>query len=282
MTAAAVLVVICCGCAAEVGGEQPTSKTWQEIEPGLELGVFSARQAKGLGDGRINVLRIDPRQFELRLLNASAPGQGRALTVTEWCKRNGLTAAINASMYQEDYRTSVSLMRSAEHVNNSHVTRDRAILAFDARSPEEDPVRIIDLECETLGDWKDRYGTFVQSIRMLSCKGKNVWSPQPKKWSTAAIGIDRQGRVLFIHVRTPFTTHDLIDTLIALPIDLASLMYSEGGPEAQLHINGPERAYEFIGSYETSFNENDDNAYAWPVPNVVGIVGRPDTGDETR
>jgi hypothetical protein len=185
-------------------------------------------------------------------------------------------------MYQKDYRTSVSLMRSAEHVNNAHVTRDRAVLAFDARDPADDPVRIIDLECESLEDWKDRYGTFVQSIRMLSCKGKNVWSPQPKQWSTAAIGIDRQGKVLFIHVRTPFSTHDLIDKLVALPIDLASLMYAEGGPEAQLYIDGPNRTHEFIGSYETSFNENDDNAHAWPVPNVVGIARRSGDAAPTR
>lgn len=282
MAAAAALVAVCCGCAAESGDGEPAPKTWQEIEPGLELGAFAAPQSPAPGDGKINVLRIDPRLFELRLLNASAPGQGRALTAAEWCKRNGLVAAINASMYQEDYRTSVSLMRSEDHVNNRRVTRDQAVLAFDARDPDDVPVKIIDLECETLEDWRDRYGTMVQSIRMLSCKGKNVWSPQPKKWSTAAIGIDGQGNVLFIHVRTPFATHDLIEALVALPIDLASLMYAEGGPEAQLHIDGPDRTYEFIGSYETSFNENNDNAHAWPVPNVIGIARRSGVANETR
>ena len=31
---------------------------------------------------------------------------------------------------------------------------------------------------------------------------------------------------------------------------------------------------ELIGSYETGFLENDDNARAWPVPNVIGVVRR--------
>ena len=46
--------------------------------------------------------------------------------------------------------------------------------------------------------------------------------------------------------------------------------------EAQLFIDGPDRTHEFIGSYETSFNEDDDNQRAWAVPNVVGIARRGD------
>jgi hypothetical protein len=26
-----------------------------------------------------------------------------------------------------------------------------------------------------------------------------------------------------------------------------------------------------VGSWETGFNENDDNANAWPLPNVIGV-----------
>jgi hypothetical protein len=29
-----------------------------------------------------------------------------------------------------------------------------------------------------------------------------------------------------------------------------------------------------FGSYETSFKENDQNAMAWPVPNVIGVRPR--------
>ena len=50
----------------------------------------------------------------------------------------------------------------------------------------------------------------------------------------------------------------------------------------RLHVSGPERTYEFIGSYETSFNENDDNVRGWPVPNVVGIARRSGAANETR
>jgi len=252
----------------------PATGGWRKIEPGLELGTFPAPKRSETGDSRIRVLRIDPERFDFRLLNASASAQGQPLPAKEWCRRNGLVAAINAGMYQKDHRTSVSLMRTRGHVNNPILSKDRAILAFDRRTEEVPRVKILDRECEDFEEWRGRYRSFVQSIRMLSCKGENVWSQQPRKWSTAAIGEDQDGKILFIHVRSPYTTHDLIGMLQELPLGLSRAMYAEGGPEAQLYVHGPDRDYEFLGSYESGLNENDGIHLAWPVPNVVGIVRR--------
>jgi hypothetical protein len=251
---------------------------WSLLEPGLELGVFRAPRASPHGDSLVRVLRVDPERYELRLMNASAPGHGRALTAREWCRRNGMVAAINASMYQADMRKSVSLMRTRAHVNNPHLTKDRAVLAFDRLDAGLPPVQIIDRECQDFDALRGGYGTLVQSIRMVSCSGKNVWSPQPRAWSTAAIGMDRRGRVLFLHSRSPYSTHDFINILLDLPIDLKNALYAEGGPEAQLYVRGGGQEFEFIGSYETGFREADDNRRARPVPNVVGVAplpGRP-------
>jgi hypothetical protein len=133
---------------------------------------------------------------------------------------------------------------------------------------------MIDRECDDLALWKPRYRTLVQSIRMVSCKGENTWSPQDRKWSTAAIGLDRQGRVLFLHSRSPWSTHDFIDAVKKLPLALSQAMYAEGGPEAQLYVHHGDREVELVGSYETGFHESDDNPAAWPVPNVIGVARR--------
>ena len=92
---------------------------------------------------------------------------------------------------------------------------------------------------------------------MISCKGANVWTQQPKRWSTAAIATDREGRVLLIHVRSPYTVHDLIDNLRKLPLSIDRAMYVEGGPEAQLYVKSGGEEHEFFGSYETGFTESD-------------------------
>lgn len=246
---------------------------WQELEPGLELGVFSSPIPSTIGDSLIHLLRIDVGRFDLTLLNASAPEQGNVLTARQWSRRHGLIAAINASMYQTDFKTSVSYMRTRNHINNPWLSKDKSVLAFDRAQQTAPPVKMIDRECESFDAWRQTYQTFVQSIRMISCRRRNVWAQQSKRWSIAAIGIDGGGRILFIHSRSPYSTHDLINILLTLPIDIRQAMYAEGGAEAQLYINSKGHEYEFTGIRDASAaNAQDHNA--WPIPNIVGVVRR--------
>jgi hypothetical protein len=244
---------------------------WQKLADGLALGVFLSPQRADYGDSLIRILRIDPQFFELKLLNASSSSDGRPRTAKQWCRENGMVAAINASMYQTDRKTSVSLMRTRFHTNNPRLSKDKTILAFDRRSPNLPKIKIIDRQCEDFDQWKDKYGTFVQSIRMISCKGKNVWRQQPRKWSTAAIGVDGRDRILFIHVGSPYSTHDLINILQRLPLGIARAMYSEGGPQAQLYIRNGNKEHEFVGQFDLKLNENINSPVFWPIPNVIGI-----------
>ena len=262
----------------EAGAEQQGKKdapgepsAWQQLAPGLELGEFKAPQTSEFGDSKVRVLRIDLQRYRLRLLNASASKDGRPLSARQWTRQNGLVAAINASMYQEDYKSSVSLMRTRAHVNNPRLSKDMTILAFDRKSTDVPPVKMIDRQCEDFDVWQKKYTTMVQSIRMISCTGENVWTQQPQKWSTAAIGVDGQDRILFIHVGSPYSTHDLINILKQLPLDIARAMYAEGGPQAQLYIRIGKHEHEFVGSYEIEIQGNMKKLISRPVPNVVGI-----------
>jgi hypothetical protein len=247
---------------------------WQSLAKGLELGTFLAPQPAEVGDSMVRVLRIDPKYYRLRLLNASAIENGVPLTPKQWCRQNGLIAAINPSMFQTDYKTSVSLMRTKTHTNNPRLSKDMTVFAFNRQSADVPRAKIIDRQCEDLQFWKQKYGTLVQSIRMLSCKGKNVWKQQQRRWSTAAIGIDGQGNILFIHVRSWYSTHDLINLLKKLPLNISRAMYTEGGPQAQLYINPGNKELEFAGSYETNPNNANKGSLSWPLPNVVGISKR--------
>ena len=244
---------------------------WQKLAQGLELGIFSAPRSSQIGDSKIRVLRIDPQHYQLKLLSASAFEKGRPLSARQWSIQHGLVAAINASMYQEDYRSSVSLMRTKAHINNPRLSKDMTILAFDRKTAEVPLVKMIDRQCEDFKVWRKKYTTMVQSIRMISCTGENVWTKQPQKWSTAAIGVDDRDRVLFIHVGSPYSTHDLINILKKLPLNISRAMYAEGGPQAQLYINIGEHEHEFIGNYEIEIQGQVKKFISHPVPNVVGI-----------
>jgi hypothetical protein len=247
---------------------------WQQLDKGLELGIFRAPQAAAGRDSLVRVLRIDPKHYQFKLLNASRIENGVPLTPKQWCRQNGLVAAINPSMYQTDFKTSVSLMRTKGHTNNPRLSKDMTILAFDRLSAGVPHVKIIDRQCEDFPSWKRKYETLVQSIRMISCTGKNVWKPQARRWSTSAIGVDVQDRVLFIHVRALYRTHDLINILKKLPFNISRAMYTEGGPQAQLYINSGNQEWELTGSYETNSSEANEGSLSWPLPNVLGISKR--------
>ena len=245
---------------------------WVALEPGLEYALFEGPPSD-VGDRKIAVVRIDPARFELKLLNASAPGEGERRTARDWAYRTGASAAINASMYQEDYRSSVSLMRTRDHVNQRRVSKDKAVLAFDPLVSGVAPVRIVDRSCEDLGQAEKRYGTLVQSIRMISCERRNVWAPSERRFSTAAIGIDGRGRILFIHAQTPWPVNALVEALLTLPIDVARAMYVEGGPEAQIYARAGAREVERVGGFEGAARAAQ-NPKAWPVPNVIVAIRR--------
>jgi phosphodiester glycosidase len=258
--------------AAPAGAERADGSPWQALEPGLEYALLDGPPADS-GDRKIAVVRIDPARFELRLANASAPGEGEIRTARAWAYRMGASAAINASMYQEDYRSSVSFMRTRDHVNQRRLSKDKAVLAFDPLVSGVAPVRIVDRECDDLAQAEKRYGSLVQSIRMISCDRRNVWAPSDRRFSSAAIGLDSKGRVLFIHARSPWPVHELVKALLALPIDVARAMYVEGGPEAQLFARSGSKEIERVGGFEGAARAAD-NPRAWPVPNVIVAVRR--------
>src|SRR5206468_4309777 len=96
---------------------------WKVIAPGLEM-ARARLPADPPGDFYPLVLvRVDPRRFDLRVLCARADRSHRARTAGEWSSDLGALAAINASMYMTDGLTSVSLLRTLNHVNNPALGR---------------------------------------------------------------------------------------------------------------------------------------------------------------
>jgi uncharacterized protein YigE (DUF2233 family) len=242
----------------------------QTLLPGLELLELEMSQKSIVGDSVLRVVRADLSKFQLVLLNKSKPEEGKHLSMRGWAKKHSLVTAINASMYRKDYSTSLSYMVDGQHINNGTLSKDRSILAFNG----EGQVKLIDRECDRFDKEKANYTTFVQSIRMISCQGRNVWSQSKKIYSQAAIGIDRSGRLLLIHSRSPYSTHDFINQLKRLPLDLSRAMYVEGGPPAQLYVNTPVLERAWVGSYSSGKSEHNKNHLEVPVPNVLGLKPR--------
>ncbi|MDP2308770.1 MAG: phosphodiester glycosidase family protein [Pseudomonadota bacterium] len=274
------------GVAADPTPERPLN-TWSALLPGLELAEFdlAALGPAGrspIGDSRLRVARVDPTRLQLELRMASAEG-GRPLPVSTWMARADAVAAINPSMFREDYLSSVGWMSSAAHRNSDRwAPQQSSLLAFDPLSPSDRPFHLFNLGCEARPDAEARYRARIQSIRMLGCAGENLWSDQPKEWSAALVGEDDVGRALLLHVRSPYRMHTLVDLLRALPLGLRALHYGEGGPEAFLALRTPALTTMWTGSFETGFNENDDVTTTGDLPNVLVVTARSMSGSTER
>jgi hypothetical protein len=240
--------------------------SFEQLEDGLEIGTFGL-PGSGSAAATLCVVRLDPRVFELRLLMSSADGAPR--TAAEWGRGHGLVAAINAGLYQEDGRTSVSLMRRRDHVNNGHLAaQHQAVLAFDALDPRTPAVQIIDRELQPFPELGRNYAALVQGIRLVALDGRNVWKQQEQRHNTAAVAIDTDGRVLLLYNEAAMSTHDLVEGLLKLPLRLRNAMYLEGGPPAQLWLHAAGRTVSLAGP------SGSDPATAVPVPNVIGVARR--------
>jgi uncharacterized protein YigE (DUF2233 family) len=262
--------------AASAAGEQVggamQEPVWQKLEEGLDLGQFEAPGRATLGDSKITVLRIDPRRFKLGLYSASALKLPGPLKITAWMESQHLAAAINGGMFEPGGATVGFGRAGAVTLNPAWKANYGALLALDPAKAGLPAAAILDVDCDDLKAEEANYGTVLQSMRMIDCKGGSTWKKSGRIWSTAALAVDGGGRVLFIAARSPWDVHDFIANLQALPLDIARAMYLEGGPEVSLAVRAGGVSQTLLGSFESGFNESGDNAREWELPNVIGIT----------
>lgn len=248
---------------------------WRAWRPGLEEARFALESAGPAPRPELVVLRIDPARFAFRLLCAGEHG-GRARTARAWSAEFGLTAVINASMYQKDGLTSVGLLSKAGYVNNPRRARGHnALLALDPRAPGLAPVRLFDLTQTPLAKIRARYATLIQNYRLFTPAGQNLWRRWDQSWSSALVGQDHQGRVLFMICRKVYPLPLLVQRLLELPLGLRAAMYVEGGPEATLYAKDGARELSVVGSFGSKADATQANTAQWALPNVIGVLPLP-------
>jgi hypothetical protein len=235
--------------------------SWKPLQPGVEYA------AVGPESDRLHLVRIDPTKARLEAIMASA-GDGRARTAGDWCRERKLAVAINMGMFRDDKRTNAGHAHAPGHVNNARWNpKYNSALAFGGAAPAV----MLDLDAPEAKERLSPYATVIQNLRLIRGPGRNVWSAQDKRWSEAAVAVDRSGRVLFAFSRSPYSMRAFNQRLLALPLDITAAMHVEGGPEASLSVHTGGVDMDLNGSYETGFNENDDERAQWPIPNLLAV-----------
>jgi hypothetical protein len=253
-------------------GAPGAAPAWKTLQAGIDYAAIGdAAKAAGEIDGRMHVVRIDPKQATLRAVMASEIDR-KPRTAGSWCRERKLAVAINLGMYRDDRLTNVGHAHAPGHVNNARWSQTyKSALAFGPKRAELPPAAMFDLDAPGADAELADYATVVQNLRLIRAPGRGMWGKQDRRWSEAAVAADRAGRILFIFSRRPYTMQELNDRLLALPLGITAAMHVEGGPEASLSIHAGGVDLDLNGSYETGFNENDDEKAQWPIPNLLAV-----------
>jgi hypothetical protein len=238
----------------------PETVGWRTLQPGVELAQVGPEAT------RLYLVRIDPKRAALQAVMASAT-DGQPRTAAEWCRTRKLAVAINMGMYRDDKRTNAGHAHAPGHANNPRWNpKYNSALGLGARAAV-----MLDLDVAGARERLADYGTVVQNLRLIRAPGRGVWSQQERRWSEAAVALDKDGRVIFAFSRSPHSMYDFNQRLLGLPLGISAAMHVEGGPEASLSIHTGGVDLDLNGSYETGFNENDDERAQWPIPNVLAV-----------
>jgi len=256
-----------------------TSIPWKRLENGLDYASILSPVISSHGDSKIDVLRIDPKYFSFELICA---GQKKlpSKKINEIAESNNLIAAINAGMFKLEgsFQTCTGYMKNGSYINNpTFNTSYKTIFGFTSSDTSKNSAKLIDMTCDDWPALKNKYASYSQGIRMVNCEGKATWQVSEKKWSMVLLGEDKDGNILYIFCRSPYRVLEFTNILLQSELGIKRLMYLEGGPEASFYVNHPACSVQKMGSYETGFNEKDNNTSFWEIPNVIGIKRRSTT-----
>jgi hypothetical protein len=280
------------------GGERALpALDWKLLRPGLELGLSilpetlaASRSAEAGDSSALVVLRIDPRLNSFSLSMASEGG--KALSLADWSRNEGLIAGINAAMYLPDNRTSTGYMRNGEAVNNRNMgDRLGAFFVAERRKPKIPAADIIERGSP---GWRERledYAIVVQNYRFISSDGRLLWPDGGFMHSMAVVGKDRTGRILFVLSQEPLSVERFAWYLANLPLELSTVMYVEGGQQAGLFVcpETPDTDPESEGKVKTgaapspaeqpagasSHTVPGGTAHVWKGQSLLGARGNP-------
>jgi len=243
------------------------TELWKNLANGIEYRLFPINS----GVGNLHIVKIDPTQAKLTLLLASEHDK-RLRTAAQWCEEYNLIAAINAGMFQGDYLTNVGYLKNGSYIQNKRwKSQYKSVLAFDPTGSGLPSAIMVDVENHSdLRNIHD-YASVIQNLRLMKGRGVNVWSKSDRKWSEAAVGMDKGGHVLFVFSRYPFTMREFNEVIKSLDLGVVSMMHVEGGPLASLSIRAKDVMIDLTGSYESDVHPDDTNNIQWPIPNIIGV-----------
>ncbi len=248
--------------------EPSATISWQAAGPGLAYALVPLPEK----NATLACLRMDPEQTRFSLHLSSESG-AQPMALGDCLERFGLSAAINASMYLPDLRTSIGYLRNGAHENNPRIaTKLGAFFVAEPLEPGLPRAALLDKETDDYQTLLPKYSIVIQNFRLFSPKKTILW---PKigssSHSIAAVAQDERGFILFLHCSDPLTVYEFTEALLNLPLRLKAAMYVEGGSDAQLGLRQGGKLLTWTGRNSML---PSSSASLVMLPNILGAQPR--------
>jgi hypothetical protein len=256
-------------------GQNRKEIEWKTLKDGLLYSEIDAPEKSIVNDSKLTLLKIDPNKYKFSLLSASEHGR-KSRPADGWAEEFGMNIIVNAGMFKPSKaRTNKGYMRNYSHVNNPKLNGAyNVMMAMNPKNKTEPSFRLFDLTFQSWDSIRPHYNTFCQGMRMIDGKGAPLaWDKRPGQQCSMLVGAtDIEGNIYLLFTRSPYTHQQIICFLMAMPLNIRTTVYLEGGPEASLYINTGDTIISKLGCYVSKTYERDDNDHFWKIPNVIGIT----------
>lgn len=247
--------------------------SWKQIGKGVQFCETDAPLRSIIGDSRLTILKIDPKQVEFDLFTASGM-DSISRSVNTWADTMGLNIVFNAGMYDLGKPlTSRGLLRNGVHTNQLAFKEGwNVMFAINpVDSVNATDAAVYDMQCTAYEQISNKYTSFAQGIRMLDCSGNPMNWKKNQACSMLVCAQDDQDNLIIIFNRSPYSQNQMISFMKQFPAPLHNAIYMEGGPETSLYVSIGEFCLQKVGSYVSGTYAKDTNETFWHLPNVIGI-----------
>lgn len=240
------------------------------VRAGLEVLQVPVRElGSGADEGLLTLVYFDPEYFDLRLLTSAEYGDPRP--ADRWLEEFGLVAVVNASMYLPNQRSTGLMIDHDRHNNPAVNPRFGGFLAFGSADSTRPRWVFAGEDCDgfSLEELRRRFPVVVQNYRLLDCTGQPFGWSDSRAYSSAAIGLDRRGWLVFAHSGAACRTAEFARWLARPRFGLTDAHFVEGGPEASLMLRDGGQELRVVGTWPGVRSPGFRD-----VPNVLGVVER--------
>lgn len=229
---------------------------WLEHEKGFEAARVKLLYGARFGPADLFLARFDPKLFALKPYHEREFPLEPQANVALWAQRlPQAVALINAGQYYPDRSYMGSLYRDGQSLSSGPHSQWKGVLVS-GPGPEAPPgapeAALLDLLETTVGWRPEQYQNLMQSFMMLDAQGQVRVRDSHHLASRAALGQDKQGRIVLIMTPAAVSLYDLAVALKNSSLGLTRVMGLDGGFEAQLLLRQGDRPFQASGRFSIS------------------------------